>query len=75
MSKRCKPFVISNKVKEEHPRSFIAHGLEHLVESSNINLSQSALIELISMKNDPSERVQYKVDLSLNRLKNQGYSI
>ncbi len=63
------------KVKEEHPRSFVAHGLEHLVKSPDKNLSQSALIELLSMKNDSSERVKYEVDLSLQKLKNKGYSI
>ncbi|MEL4896729.1 hypothetical protein [Crocosphaera sp. Alani8] len=61
------------KVKNEHPRSFIVHGLEHLVKSPDINLSQSALVELLSMKNDSCERVKYEVNLSLNKLKNQGY--
>jgi hypothetical protein len=59
------------KIANEHPRSFIAHGLEHLAKSQDYNLAKSALDELLSLKNDPSERVQYEANLSLQRLKNQ----
>lgn len=62
------------KIEDEHSRSFIAHGLEHLAQSQNHELMKLALDELLSFKNDPSQRVQYEVDVSLKRLKNKGYS-
>lgn len=56
------------QINNEHPRSFIAHGLEHIAKSQDYNLARKALDELVLLKNDPSERVRYEVDLSLKRL-------
>lgn len=58
---------------EEH-RTLVPHGLEHIVDSTNdANLSRAAYEELLSMKSDLSEQVQYEVEISLQRLANRGY--
>jgi len=53
----------------ENHRSFIPHGLEHIIKGSdNKELSQKAYIHLLQMKSDPSEKVRDEVEESLQQL-------
>ena len=74
--KNSQAFEVLRRLKSielEHPRSFIAHGLEHIATSSDKELAMKAYSELLDMKNDSSERVQYEVQLSIQKLRNKGH--
>lgn len=59
---------LKNLTSEEH-RSFVPHGLEHIVrDSQDKNLSEKAYFELLQMKKDTSEQVRYEVNLSIQRI-------
>ncbi len=58
----------------EEPRSFVSHGLEHIVDcSGDDTLSREAYAELLQMRNDPSEYVRYGVEGFLRELANAGF--
>jgi hypothetical protein len=60
-------------VEREMPRSFVPHGLEHLLIScEDGEVCRSALSLLCEMRDDPSEKVRYEVELSLARLASRG---
>lgn len=61
------------RAEAEMPRSFVPHGLEHIVAgSSNVQLSNNALQLLSEMKGDASERVRNEVERSLGHLAQEG---
>ncbi|HMA34192.1 MAG TPA: hypothetical protein VKY74_06880 [Chloroflexia bacterium] len=61
-------------VEDEVQRSWVSHGLEHIVDSSgDDSLSRKAYAELVQMRNDPSEYVRHGVEGFLWELANTGY--
>jgi hypothetical protein len=58
-----------SEISEEHPRSFIPHGFEHIVsDSKDADLAKMAWVELQRMKTDSSESVRGEVEISIQRL-------
>jgi hypothetical protein len=56
-------------VEREMARSFIPHAFEHIVtDTASEALARSALTKLLSMKNDPSEKVRGELAISLYRI-------
>lgn len=61
------------KTKKAHPRSFVAHGFEHIIrDSGNQQLAALAFTRLMEMKKDRSKRVRYEVQVSLARVRARG---
>jgi hypothetical protein len=56
---------------QEGPRSFVPHGLEHIVKDcKDQRVAKMAFVELLQMKADPSEDVRDEAEISLERLAN-----
>lgn len=55
-------------LEAEQGRTFVPHGLEHLVKEGEGSVSRDALKLLLSMRNDPSECVRGEAEISLARL-------
>ncbi|MCE5200699.1 MAG: hypothetical protein ABFD54_01650 [Armatimonadota bacterium] len=57
------------KIDAEMPRSFVPHGLEHLINDSiSKDITHKALSLIYSMREDASEKVRGEVEESLGRL-------
>ncbi len=65
---------LKKTTQAEEPRSYVSHGLEHIVDcSGDDTLSREAYAELLQMRNDPSEFVRDGVERFLQELANAGY--
>ncbi|MGC1245379.1 MAG: hypothetical protein WA865_04130 [Spirulinaceae cyanobacterium] len=64
------------KIEAEEKRNLIPHGFEHIVtDSHNRELEKQAYEQLLDMKSDSSENVRDEVEISLQRIANQGIKL
>jgi hypothetical protein len=62
-------FCRLSKIEREMPRSFLPHGLEHLItDSQDRALAADAMAQFLSFRSDPSEQVRSEVATSLRRI-------